>query len=78
MAASSTRGRRAAPRKVSAAVANRAATVAKDGADTSVAKEERVAEMAYFLAEARGFAPGGELDDWLAAEAQYDATAEND
>lgn len=28
-----------------------------------------VAEAAYFLAERRGFAPGCELDDWLAAEA---------
>jgi hypothetical protein len=25
---------------------------------------------AYFIAEKRGFAPGHELDDWLAAEAQ--------
>jgi hypothetical protein len=27
-----------------------------------------VAERAYFKAEGRGFAPGHELDDWLAAE----------
>jgi hypothetical protein len=27
-----------------------------------------VAEMAYYLAEKRGFAPGGELDDWYVAE----------
>jgi hypothetical protein len=27
-----------------------------------------VAEAAYYLALARGFAPGQELDDWLAAE----------
>jgi hypothetical protein len=33
----------------------------------------RVAERAYFLAEARGFAPGHELDDWLAAERMEDA-----
>ena len=78
MVASSTRGRRAAPRKASIAVAKGAATVAKGAAATSVGKEERIAKMAYFLAEARGFALGGELDDWLAAEAQYDATVEND
>lgn len=27
---------------------------------------------AYFKAEARGFAPGHELDDWLAAEQEVD------
>ena len=27
-----------------------------------------IAEAAYYLAERRGFAPGGELEDWLAAE----------
>lgn len=30
----------------------------------------QIAEAAYFIAEGRGFAPGRELDDWLAAEAQ--------
>lgn len=32
--------------------------------------EAQVAEAAYYLAEKRGFCPGCELDDWLAAEAQ--------
>ncbi len=27
-----------------------------------------IAQGAYFLAQKRGFAPGHELDDWLAAE----------
>jgi len=31
-----------------------------------------IAEAAYFLAQARGFAPGHELDDWLRAEQQID------
>jgi hypothetical protein len=35
----------------------------------------QVALAAYFIAEKRGFEPGHELDDWLAAEAQI-ATAE--
>lgn len=35
----------------------------------------QVALAAYFIAEKRGFGPGHELDDWLAAEAQL-ATAE--
>lgn len=35
--------------------------------------EARVAEAAYFRAERREFAPGFELDDWLAAEAEIRA-----
>lgn len=30
----------------------------------------RVAVSAYYKAQARGFQPGHELDDWLAAEAE--------
>ena len=32
-------------------------------------RRRMIAEAAYFRAEQRGFAPGGELQDWLAAEA---------
>jgi len=32
-----------------------------------------IAMAAYFMAEARGFMPGQELDDWLEAEAKVDA-----
>jgi len=32
-----------------------------------------IAEAAYLRAERRGFAPGGEGEDWLAAEAEVDA-----
>ena len=31
------------------------------------------AERAYFKAERRGFAPGHELEDWLAAEREVEA-----
>lgn len=31
-----------------------------------------IAQAAYFRAEKRGFAPGAELQDWLAAEAEID------
>ena len=31
-----------------------------------------IAEAAYLRAERRGFAPGGEHEDWLAAEAEVD------
>jgi hypothetical protein len=29
-----------------------------------------ISEAAYYRAQRRGFAPGRELDDWLAAEAE--------
>jgi hypothetical protein len=32
-----------------------------------------IAEAAYYRAEQRGFAPGNELEDWLAAESEVDA-----
>lgn len=32
----------------------------------------RIAQAAYYRAERRGFTPGHELDDWLAAEAEID------
>lgn len=32
-----------------------------------------IAEAAYFRAEKRGFAPGFEQEDWLAAESEVDA-----
>lgn len=35
-------------------------------------RHRKIAEAAYFRAEARGFAPGGAIDDWLAAEADID------
>ncbi len=38
--------------------------------DADEARRHRIAERAFRRAEARGFAPGRELDDWLAAEAE--------
>ena len=32
-----------------------------------------ISEAAYYSSEHRGFEPGHELDDWLAAETQIDA-----
>ena len=29
-----------------------------------------IAEAAYYRAQSRGFEPGGEIQDWLAAEAE--------
>jgi Protein of unknown function (DUF2934) len=42
-------------------------------AGPAVSAQERqilVAQAAYFRAEKRGFAPGGELQDWVEAEAE--------
>lgn len=39
-------------------------------ADANEPRHEAIACAAYFLAEARGFAPGYELDDWLTAQQQ--------
>ena len=42
---------------------------------TAVTEETRrgmIAQSAYLRAERRGFSPGGEDEDWLAAEAEVD------
>ncbi len=36
------------------------------------ARSGMIAEAAYYRAEARGFAPGHEEEDWLEAEAEVD------
>lgn len=36
-------------------------------------RNAKVREAAYFRAQARGFDPGRELEDWLAAEHEVDA-----
>jgi hypothetical protein len=36
-------------------------------------RQSRIAEAAYYRAEKRGFAPGWEMEDWLAAEKEIDA-----
>ncbi|MGB5733039.1 MAG: DUF2934 domain-containing protein [Thiohalocapsa sp.] len=38
----------------------------------SAEREHMVANAAYYLAERRSFAPGGEQDDWRLAERQID------
>jgi hypothetical protein len=37
------------------------------------ARRAMIAERAYLRAERRGFAPGREAEDWLAAEAEIDS-----
>ena len=38
------------------------------------ARREMIARAAYFRAERRGFAEGGELGDWLEAESEVERT----
>jgi DUF2934 family protein len=40
------------------------------------AKRRLIADIAYFAAERRGFSPGFELDDWLQAEQEVEASME--
>ena len=40
---------------------------------TPAERQHLVRELAYRLAEQRGFAPGDEVDDWLQAEREVDA-----
>ena len=49
------------------------ATVMKVRQITADDRQQLIAEAAYLRAERRGFAPGGEVEDWLAAEAEVDA-----
>jgi hypothetical protein len=41
-------------------------------AANEASRHDDVARAAYYIAEARGFEPGHELDDWLAAEERID------
>lgn len=71
-----TRGRSRVPR-----AAGSRPTTASAPSDTFIAGEDRfrmIAEAAYFRAEQRGFAPGNEMDDWLAAELEIDALLDQD
>jgi hypothetical protein len=36
-------------------------------------RDRLIAEAAYYLAQSRGFVPGYEVDDWLAAEREVDS-----
>jgi Protein of unknown function (DUF2934) len=60
-------GRAAAAPGTSAAIASDA-----PGPDQ---RRSMVATAAYYLSERRGFEPGHELQDWLAAEAEVEAVS---
>jgi len=51
-----------------------AAPVAQSRMIDPDARQMMIAEAAFYLAEKRGFTPGGELQDWLDAEAQIETS----
>lgn len=55
-----------------AATPSRSRTRKRDLASQDI-RQRYIAEAAYFKAEKRGFAQGGELGDWIDAEAEVDA-----
>jgi hypothetical protein len=57
--------RRTMTRKPAATAGSRAVSAA--------ARRAMIAERAYLRAERRGFAPGREAEDWLAAEVEIDS-----
>ena len=60
-----------APPIASAIATYELAETAADVDESARAELDRmIGEAAYYIAEQRGFEPGHELDDWLAAEAQ--------
>lgn len=63
-----------APMPAKARTAPKAAKAPADAKPYSPGFEKlvMVAEAAYYRAERRGFAPGAEMDDWLAAEAEIE------
>jgi hypothetical protein len=66
----------AAPKRKPAAPRAKRPTTSKTPSDVAVSEDVRrgmIAEGAYLRAERRGFAPGHEAEDWLAAEGEVDA-----
>jgi hypothetical protein len=58
------------------AAASQRASAPQQAASTVWHRQTMIAEAAYFRAVHRGFAPGRELEDWIAAERDIDAILE--
>jgi hypothetical protein len=63
------------PAKTATAAGTAQAVIAATGVPTVSADERRglIARAAYLRGQSRGFPPGGEAEDWLAAEKEVDA-----
>ena len=67
--------RNAPPTPAKAGAAEAPVTPTAVAASQAIEPEQRqamICSAAYFLSERRGFGPGHELDDWLAAEEEID------
>ncbi|MET0658459.1 MAG: DUF2934 domain-containing protein [Steroidobacteraceae bacterium] len=64
-----------APRPVVSITAAQPMATAPQPVEADTPREAMIAEAAYYRAENRGFTPGYELDDWLAAEAEITGCA---
>lgn len=65
-------GNKGKERTGGAAAARAAPSAGTASAVTPQARWQMIAEAAYFRAQKRGFAPGGEIEDWLEAETEVD------
>jgi hypothetical protein len=54
----------------SAPLASESSNLAPVSGESTLSREQRIAEIAYFRAEQRGFEPGDDIRDWLDAEAE--------
>jgi hypothetical protein len=78
-AASPPPAEKAAPRSRTAPAPVKPAHTPGAAAGITVSADARramIEQAAYLRAERRGFAPGNEVEDWLAAEAEVDALLE--
>lgn len=73
-AAKRSRGKVAARTSVSSPQANTHTAIRECDHSNGEGRRNLIAQAAYFRAERRGFIPGNELDDWLAAEAEVAGT----
>lgn len=67
-----TSGKRAAKPRATATTASKRTRSVADVSVTGEQRKRMIREAAYFRAARRGFAPGDEMADWLAAESEVD------
>ena len=63
----------ATPRKTPAKSSTAATRTRPAAAVTAEQRWRMIADAAFYRAERRGFSPGGEVNDWLEAEAEIEA-----
>jgi hypothetical protein len=71
------RSRKTKDATVAPMTARRAEPTTPTPATTLEQRVGMIAEAAYYRAEARGFTPGNEVEDWLVAEREIDARISN-